>query len=256
MRLPPLGRLMSSLSSLSKPTVWHEFSPLASASGAVNLGQGFPNWDPPGFVKQALKDAVDVPGPAVNQYCRSQCHLPLATALADEYKARPSWSHLPIDPLTNIVSSVGCTQVMYCAFRSLLSPGDEVLLLEPAFDIYASQVKLCGAEPRFCSLTTDLSAPLTSNDVFKFDWEKLEAAITEKTRVLVLNTPHNPTGKMFSMPELSRIAEMVEAHPNLLVFSDEVCVPAPASGASGRRKALSRRKRAGEGVGGAQAKRA
>ena len=110
--------------------------------------------------------------------------------------------------MTNVMSSLGCTQVMYCGFRSLLEPGDEVVLLEPAFDIYASQVILCGGTPKFVSLTTDLTVPeKTANEVFKLDFDALEAAVNEKTKVLVLNTPHNPTGKMFTSEEQERIGE-------------------------------------------------
>ena len=215
--------------------------------------------------KSNPNDAALTPGPSINQYCRSVCHTPLAQSLADEYNARPSWkaANITVDPMSNVVSSLGCTQIMYVvwrsacsenerrrakrhrrsatggtrrsfantharryiAFRSILKPADEVILLEPAFDIYASQVTLCGGTPKFVSLVTDLSGPsdnLTANTVFKLDFDALEAAITDKTRVLVLNTPHNPTGKMFTMKEQTRIAEIVSKWPNLVVFSDEV----------------------------------
>ncbi len=219
---------MKNLAKLSRPTVWAEFSPLAAATGAVNLGQGFPSWSTPSFVTEHLKDAANTPGPKVNQYCRAQCHMPLAESLAAEYNSRPSWKDLKVDPLTNVVSSLGVTQTMYIGFRSLLSEGDEVVLLEPAFDIYAPQVLLCGGVPKYVSLktaipeSTDAALPLNANDVFQFDFEALEAAISDSTRVLVLNTPHNPTGKVFTRSELSRIAEIVSKYPNLIVFSDEV----------------------------------
>ena len=171
----------------------------------------------------SLTASVQTAGTSTNQYCRPNCHLPLANALAAEYSTRPSWSHLTVDPMKNVMSSLGCTQVMYCGFRSLLSPGDEVVLLEPAFDIYAAQVVLCGGVPKFVSLVTDLGVERkTANDVFKFDFDALEAAITPRTKVLVLNTPHNPTGKMFTRGEQERIAGIVAANPNLTVFSDEV----------------------------------
>jgi len=216
--------MSSDLSQLSKPTVWHEFSPLANEHGAVNLGQGFPNWDPPPFVVKSMEETVNVKGPSTNQYCRPQCHLPLANALADDYNNRQDWKSagITIDPMTNVVSSLGVTQIMYVAFRSLLSPGDEVVLLEPAFDIYAPQVLLTGGTPRYISMKTDVGAGDNANDVFQVDWEALEETVNEKTKVLVLNTPHNPTGKMFSRSELERLKSIVEKYPNLLVFSDEV----------------------------------
>jgi kynurenine--oxoglutarate transaminase/cysteine-S-conjugate beta-lyase/glutamine--phenylpyruvate transaminase len=117
----------------------------------VNLGQGFPNWDPPAFVVKSMEETVNVKGTSTNQYCRPQCHLPLAQALADDYNSRPSWASagVRVDPATNVVSSLGVTQIMYIAFRSLIKKDDEVVLLEPAFDIYAPQVLLTGGTPRF-----------------------------------------------------------------------------------------------------------
>ncbi|GMI11961.1 hypothetical protein TrRE_jg9140 [Triparma retinervis] len=212
------------LSQLSKPTVWHEFTPLANEHNAVNLGQGFPNWDPPAFVVKSMEETVNVKGTSTNQYCRPQCHLPLAQALADDYNSRPSWAAagVSVDPASNVVSSLGVTQIMYIAFRSLIKPGDEVVLLEPAFDIYAPQVLLTGGSPRYVSMKTDTKAGDTANEVFQVDWDALEATVNSKTRVLVLNSPHNPTGKIFSRTELDRLAGIVAKYPNLIVFSDEV----------------------------------
>jgi aspartate/methionine/tyrosine aminotransferase len=127
------AQLSPRLNGLDKPTVWHEFSPLANEYNAVNLGQGFPDWDPPSFVIDAMVNSVT---PSMNrhanQYARSYAHMPLAQVLAQDYEKR--WN-IPIDPATQIATAVGCTNALYCALQGLLSPGDEVLLLEPAFDI-------------------------------------------------------------------------------------------------------------------------
>lgn len=138
---PRQGAIVRSLSSLlsprldglDKPTVWHEFSPLANEYDAVNLGQGFPDWDPPPFVIDAMmKSVTPSMNRHANQYARSYAHMPLAQVLAEDYTKR--WN-IPIDPATQVGTAVGCTNALYCALQGLLSPGDEVLLLEPAFDI-------------------------------------------------------------------------------------------------------------------------
>lgn len=111
----------------------HEFSPLANEYGSVNLGQGFPDWDPPDFVIESMQKATDPSFERhANQYARPNAHLPLATVLAQDYSAK--WG-IDLDPTTNIGTAVGCTNALYCVLQGLLAPGDEVLLLEPAFDI-------------------------------------------------------------------------------------------------------------------------
>lgn len=217
-------RLSSRLQGLDKPTVWHEFSPLSVKHQSVNLGQGFPDWNPPQFAIDALATSTQPDkGRNSNQYARSYAHMPLARVLAEDYGKR---FEREIDPATMIATAVGCTNALYCALHGLLSPGDEAILLEPAFDVYISQTKMAGGSPVFVPLrSVDIGngdEPRTANDVFKLDFEELEAAITDKTRVLILNTPHNPTGKIFSREELSNLAEIIERHPQVTVISDEV----------------------------------
>jgi aspartate/methionine/tyrosine aminotransferase len=119
------------LDGLDKPTVWHEFSPLAVQHDAVNLGQGFPDWEPPQFVLESMQLSITNKN---NQYARSAAHLPLAQVLAEDYFCK--WK-IRMDPATQIATAVGCTNALYCALQGLINPGDEVILLEPAFDIYA-----------------------------------------------------------------------------------------------------------------------
>jgi aspartate/methionine/tyrosine aminotransferase len=143
----------SRLDGLDKPTVWHKFSPLAQEYGSFNLGQGFPDWDPPDFVIQAMRSATDPKyGRNANQYARSYGHMPLAKVLAEDYSQR--WK-MDIDPATQIATATGVTNVLYCALQGLLEPGDEVLLFEPAFDIYFSQVQMAGGKCVFCPLRAD-----------------------------------------------------------------------------------------------------
>jgi aspartate/methionine/tyrosine aminotransferase len=215
--------LSDRLEGLDKPTVWHEFSPLAVEHGAMNLGQGFPDWDPPLFVRESMQSAVDPSvGRNANQYARSYAHLPLAQVLAEDYTERWNMMDTPINPATQVATAVGCTNALYCALHGILSRDDEVILLEPAFDIYSSQVRMAGAKPVFVPLRPTGKASEGASKMFTLDLDELEAAITDKTRVLLINTPHNPTGKMFSMQELQGIAAIVQRHPAVTIISDEV----------------------------------
>lgn len=216
-------QLAPRLQGLDKPTVWHEFSPLAVQYKSVNLGQGFPDWDPPTFAMQAMQQAIDPKyGRNANQYARSYAHLPLASVLAEEYSKR--WGH-DIDPSTQIATAVGCTNVLFCALHGLIHPGDEVIMLEPAFDVYIAQTQMAGGTPIFVPLRTTPSSSddiQTSNQAFHLDLDELEASITQKTKVILLNTPHNPTGKMLSKQELEAIASILQRNPHVTVLSDEV----------------------------------
>ena len=126
-----IPQLSSRLDGLEKPTVWHEFSSLAAEYHAINLGQGFPDWNPPSFVVDAMHQSTAVRH--ANQYARSAAHMPLATVLAEEYTIKLNRDY--IDPTTEVATAVGCTQALYCALQGLLNPMDEVILMEPAFDI-------------------------------------------------------------------------------------------------------------------------
>eukprot|EP00532_Pseudo-nitzschia_australis_P009342 CAMPEP_0168170314 /NCGR_PEP_ID=MMETSP0139_2-20121125/4111_1 /TAXON_ID=44445 /ORGANISM="Pseudo-nitzschia australis, Strain 10249 10 AB" /LENGTH=1065 /DNA_ID=CAMNT_0008087803 /DNA_START=283 /DNA_END=3480 /DNA_ORIENTATION=+ len=243
----PLSFLSKRLEGLDAPTVWHEFSPLAAKHKSINLGQGFPDWDPPKFLIEELKRSTDpeyecndvTVTTTANQYARSSAHLPLAEALRNDY-ADYQWrdSDLPrtilnnLDAATNIATATGVTNVLYCALQGLIDPGDEVLLLEPYFDIYSSQVKLAGGIPVYCplrssslSLSSETTATtIDASEFYTLDLEELASKITSRTKVLILNTPHNPTGKMFSKDELEGIADLVSSkqQQNLVVLADEV----------------------------------
>lgn len=208
------------LDGLDKPTVWHEFSPLAVECDSVNLGQGFPDWDPPSFCVDAMRQATDPSfGRNANQYARSSAHMPLARVLAEDYSRR--WN-VEINPHTMVGTAVGCTNALFCALQGLLSEGDEVVLLEPAFDIYFAQVQMAGGKSVFCPLRPIGDPSLGASAHFVLDMAELEACISPRTKVLVINSPHNPTGKIFSRTELTQIAAILERHPHVNVISDEV----------------------------------
>lgn len=153
-----------------------------------------------------------------NQYARSYAHMPLATVLAEEYSEK---FQRDINPATEIATAVGCTNALYCALQGLIDANDEVLLLEPAFDVYIAQTKIAGGIPKFIPLRSSPKEQ-TANKYFNLDFEELEAAITDRTKVMILNSPHNPTGKMFNMEEMQKLADIVSRHPQLTIIADEV----------------------------------
>jgi len=182
----------------------------------VNLGQGFPDWQPPDFVVEQAHEALDA---GFHQYTRSAGHPPLATVLAERYSA-----HLErtIDAVDEVAITVGASQALYLTLQALVNPGDEVLLLEPAFDLYYGQVRLAGGKAVPVPLSVEEGSDGSGSLEWRLDVDRLEAAVTGNTKLLVLNSPHNPTGKTFSTAEMEEIAAFVRRHPDLLVISDEV----------------------------------
>lgn len=122
--------MSSRLNGFDNPTVWHEFTPLANKHKAENLGQGFPDWETPRFVKDAMINAVNNNH---NQYCRAGGDIALVEAISKHYGPRIGRS---IDPLTEITVCVGATEALFAVMQAMINIGDEVILLEPAFDMY------------------------------------------------------------------------------------------------------------------------
>lgn len=143
------------------------------------LGQGFPDWSCPEFCKDAVAKAALSD---FNQYARGAGHLPLVKVLAEEYGRSMGRT---IDPLTEVTVTSGATGGMFNLWQGLLSEGDEVILMEPAFDIYAPQVQFAGGK---CAYVPLRLSPATGE--WKLDIAELEAAITPKTRAILINTPH------------------------------------------------------------------
>lgn len=204
--------LLPQIRTAGGPTVWQVFNEVAKETGAVNLGQGFPDWKPPRFLLDALQEAVET---EFHQYTRPAGHPPLVELMARRYS-----KHLnrEIDPMNEIAITVGASQALYLALTTLLKPSDEIILFEPFFDLYLKQIALTGATPVFISLGMDP----TPEDPWRLDLGALERAITPKTKVLILNTPHNPTGKVFTLAELTAISRIIQKHPQITVISDEV----------------------------------
>jgi N-succinyldiaminopimelate aminotransferase len=194
-------------------TVFTEYSALALQYNAVNLGQGFPNFPAPDFIKRAAQAAIDAD---LNQYARGAGQMRLVNALAQTYG--PLFGR-ELDPLREIVVTTGATEAIFATMQGLVDPGDEVVLLEPFYDSYAPSVIMAGGTPVYVPLRAPDATPYASEWTLNMD--ELEAAITPRTKLMVINTPMNPIGKIFSRGELSKIANVVQKH-NLLLLSDEV----------------------------------
>ncbi|MGH3664691.1 MAG: pyridoxal phosphate-dependent aminotransferase [Egibacteraceae bacterium] len=187
-------------------TIFAEMTRLAVEYGAVNLGQGFPDFDPPEPVEaaaiQAIRDGHNQYAPGVG--------LPVLRGAIAEHQER-FWG-LAFDPDEEVTVSAGATEAICAALLALCETGDEVVLFEPYYDSYLASVAMAGAVPKVVTL-----APPD----FAYDPADLEAAITPKTRAVVLNSPHNPTGTVFPRPQLEHLARLCVAH-DLLAITDEV----------------------------------
>lgn len=211
-----------------EPTIWYKFSRLAMVTNSVNLGQGFPDWNTPEFVLESLTKHVTDPK-ANHQYTRSFGNLKLADSVAKKYS---KIFDRKINSLNEILISNGAVNILYNVITGLVREGDEVIVLEPFYDCYLPQAKFSGGKvigvpmippdfiekPKLENLTTH---KIIKND-WKIDLEKLEKSFTDKTRLLILNTPNNPTGKILSYQELNEIAKIVKKYSNVVVVVDEV----------------------------------
>jgi len=187
-------------------TIFAEMTALAREHGAVNLSQGNPDFDGPEHVKEAARAAVR---DGHNQYARMFGEPVLNEAIAEWFGRG---SRLAVDPDREITVTSGCTEAIAATMLGLVNPGDEVILFEPYYDSYPACVALAGGTPRF--------VPLRPPD-WAFDPEELRAAFTERTRAVIVNTPHNPTGKVYGRDELEQVAALCREH-DAIAITDEV----------------------------------
>jgi N-succinyldiaminopimelate aminotransferase len=187
-------------------TIFAEMTALARATGAVNLGQGFPDTDGPAWL---LEGAIEAIRTGHNQYPPGRGVPELRAAIA-EHQQR--FYGLTVDPDREVLVTVGATEAIASSLLALCEPGDEVVLMEPYYDSYAASVALAGATRR----TVVLRAP-----DFALDEAELRAAFTDRTRVVVVNSPHNPTGRVFTRGELELVVRLAAEHDAVIV-SDEV----------------------------------
>ena len=183
-------------------TVFATWSRIAAENKAINLGQGFPDFDAPEFVKEAAVDAIRA---GENQYSRSAGHPLLVHAIADTFE-------LQVDPMEEVTVTCGSTEAISNAILGIVNPGDEVIVIEPFYDSYIACLSMAGAIPKIVTLR----AP-----DFTLDESELRNAFSDKTKMIIVNSPHNPTGRVFSHQELAMIAELAIKH-DAIVLSDEV----------------------------------
>lgn len=187
-------------------TIFSTMSALATQYGAVNLGQGFPDFPMSeeliSLVNQAMRENY-------NQYAPMPGWMPLREAIAEKanflYGAN-------INPDTEITITPGGTYAIYSAFTAILNPGDEVIVFEPAYDSYIPNIEVNGAKV----VTIDLVYP-----DYHIDWNKVRAAITPRTKAIIINSPHNPTGAVISVSDIEELRAII-AGTNIFIISDEV----------------------------------
>jgi N-succinyldiaminopimelate aminotransferase len=187
-------------------SIFGEMTQLAIQHGAINLSQGFPDFDGPAEIIDAAYRAMRA---GHNQYARTRGVVELVEAIA---ASRERSFGLRYDPLSEVVVFSGATEGIASTLLGLLNPGDEVILIEPYYDSYPVCVTLAGAVPRFLTLRFP---------DFALDPDELRRLVTSRTRLIVLNSPHNPTGKVMTRAELDAIARVACDH-DLIVLADEV----------------------------------
>ncbi len=187
-------------------TIFTEISALSRQHGATDLGQGYPTFEGPQSVKDA---AIDGLSNGWNQYPPSMGMDELRTAIADRWHADTG---LVVDPDREVTVTSGATEALAATFIGTFDPGDEVILVEPYYDAYPVGCALSGAVPRFVTL----HAP-----GFRLDADALDAVVTPRTRAILINSPHNPTGRVFDRGELEAVADLCRRH-DLIAITDEV----------------------------------
>lgn len=188
-------------------TIFTEINELALQHNAINLGQGRPDFDGPAEIIEAAAEAMR--SGKGNQYAPSIGPLTTRQAIADHANL---FYNLDIDPGAGVIVTPGATEAIFASILGLVDRGDEVIIIEPFFDSYVPNVLWAGATPIYVPLH-----PPT----WTFDPDELRAAFTAKTRAIILNTPHNPTGRVFTLDELTLIADLCKEH-DVIVISDEV----------------------------------
>ncbi|KAL0724314.1 hypothetical protein Bca4012_038913 [Brassica carinata] len=189
-----------------KTTIFTQMSILGNKHGAINLGQGFPSFDGPDFVKEAAIQAIR---DGKNQYARAFGAPELNSAVASRFLQDTG---LVVDPEREVTVTCGCTEAIAASVLGLINPGDEVILFAPFYDSYEATLSMAGAKVKCITLRPP---------GFAIPLDELRAAVSSETRAILMNTPHNPTGKMFTREELEAIASLCIEN-DVIVFSDEV----------------------------------
>ncbi len=186
-----------------------EMTRLALECGAINLSQGFPDFEPPAEIREAAARAIDAGG---NQYSVTWGIASLREAIATSYRERFSPHFDWVDPEKHVTVTCGVTEGIVDALMATLDPLDEVIIIEPAHENYGPAARFAGAVPRF--------VPLPAPD-YALDAGQLERAVTSRTKAILLNAPHNPTGRVFTAEELEGMASLCRRH-DLVLITDEI----------------------------------
>ncbi len=187
-------------------TIFTKMSQLALDEGALNLSQGFPGFD----CSEELQELLKFYSKGHNQYAPMAGVPALRHSIADKTRA---FYGIDLDANTEVTVVSGATEALFAAIHCCVSPGDEVIMFDPSYDAYDPIVRLAGGVP--------VHIPLQASQGFRIDWSELARKITPKTRAIMVNTPHNPTGSVWSMEDLDAFAEVVKG-TNILIISDEV----------------------------------
>lgn len=187
-------------------TIFTVMSALAQQYGAINLSQGFPDFPIDERLGELVYKAIRE---GYNQYAPMAGLPALREAIAVDLKQRYGFS---VDPVAEITVTPGATYAIYTAFKTVLKPGDEAIVLEPAYDSYQPNIRECGATP--------IRIPLVAPS-FSPDWDRIKAAITPRTKAIIVNTPHNPTGTIWAKEDWDMLAETIR-DTDITVLSDEV----------------------------------
>jgi methionine transaminase len=187
-------------------TVFTTMSALASKARAINLGQGFPDFPMDASLMALVNQAMEK---GFNQYAPMEGYLPLRETIAEKIE---DLYEKTVNPETEITITPGGTYAIYTALTTLLQPGDEVIVFEPAYDSYIPNILTNGAVP--------VAVPLEYPS-YRIDWEKVRAAVTDKTRLIMLNSPHNPTGAVLGLEDIEALRKLVRG-TNIFIHSDEV----------------------------------
>ena len=187
-------------------TIFTRMSALANEHNALNLSQGFPDFDGPLAMREALaRHVMD----GHNQYAPMAGAIPLREQIAAQLALH---QQVECDPVAEITVVPGATEAIFCAITACIHPGDEVIVFDPCYDSYEPAIELAGGKA--------VHVPLNPGD-FSFDWERVESAVSKRTRMIIINSPHNPSGATASMEDLLQLQRLAEER-DLLVISDEV----------------------------------
>jgi methionine aminotransferase len=192
-------------------TIFTEMSAMAKQHQAINLGQGFPDYQPDATLLQAVTDAMLA---GHNQYAPMAGMPVLLEAIANKVQAQHGRHY---DPIKEITVTAGATEALMASIQALVRQGDEVILIDPSYDLYAPAVLLSGGR----TVRVPMLPPTKDRLEFAIDWNAIHGAATDRTRMIILNFPHNPTGLILKDSDLDALEDLINRYPQIVVLSDE-----------------------------------